>query len=115
MSVEMAITLLLLDPLPWTYESALMAGIPLIGSTLLSLCCCCSSRHATMLTPEPSEGQPGSSFEKHHHLSVSLVNDLIVVDVQLLMPIYAWCSMLQIIIRRIVFIYESIVVERSVL
>ena len=68
MSIEMAITLLLPNPLSGTYESTLMASIPLIGSTLLSLGCGYSSRHATLLTPEPSEGQPGSSFEKHHPL-----------------------------------------------
>lgn len=64
-SVEMPIALLFLDPLPWAYEAALMASIALIGSTLLSLGRGCSSRHTTVLTPEPSEGQRRSSFEKH--------------------------------------------------
>lgn len=68
MPVEVTIALLLLNPLSWTYESALMASVSLVGSTLLSLGCGGTSRHATAPTPERSEGQLRSCFEKHRLL-----------------------------------------------
>lgn len=49
-AIEMAVALLLLHPLARTYETTLMPGIPLIRSTLLSLGCGRSTRHATLLT-----------------------------------------------------------------
>lgn len=62
--VEMAITLLLLDPLPRAYEPILMTSVPLVGSTLLSLGWSRNTRHATALTPEPSEASQVPSFEE---------------------------------------------------
>lgn len=50
MAIEMPIALLLLHPLAGPYEAALMPGIPLVRSTLLSLGCGRSTRHATLLT-----------------------------------------------------------------
>lgn len=49
-AIEMPIALLLLHPLAWAYETVLMPGIALICSTLLSLGCGRSTRHATLLT-----------------------------------------------------------------
>jgi hypothetical protein len=50
MAIEMPIALLLLHPLAGPYEAALMPGIALIRSTLLSLGCGRSTRHATLPT-----------------------------------------------------------------
>jgi len=50
MPVEMTIALLLLHTLPRPYQTILMASIALARSTLLSLCCTWSTRHATVLT-----------------------------------------------------------------
>jgi hypothetical protein len=49
-AIEMAIALLLLNPLAGPYEPALMPGIPLVRRSLLSLGCGRRTRHATLLT-----------------------------------------------------------------
>jgi hypothetical protein len=46
MAVEMTIALLLLHPLARPYKTILVPGIPLVRSTLLSLCCGLATRHA---------------------------------------------------------------------
>ena len=49
MPIEMTIALLPLHPLARSYKPILMPGIPLVRSTLLSLCCGLATRHAPEL------------------------------------------------------------------
>jgi hypothetical protein len=48
--IELTVALLLLYPPAWAYQTILVSCIALVRSTLLSLCCTWSTRHATVLT-----------------------------------------------------------------
>ena len=67
MTVKMTITLLLLYPLARTYKAILMPCIAVVRSTLLSLGCGRSTRHATYADPERPESAKKDCVE---HLSL---------------------------------------------
>jgi hypothetical protein len=50
MTIEVPITLLLGDPLAWSYKAVLMARISLVRNTVRSLGAGRTTRHATALT-----------------------------------------------------------------